>query len=228
MATLLMSTYYMTVSMALPQELIDHIIAQVADRYHWDALQQCSLVSHSFLLPSRKHLFTNIHINRATQCDKLHAVLARHPYIQSFIQYLRILYNDHTYPDDPSLCDNKSLIAILQLPLRCLKDLTICSLSVPLKWDNLNHEMKHALWVIIRCPTLTELTCSRLNIPATLLFDTPARTLVLEQGSLNLNVFDTESSLDSQTGFFSTRIEHCIWRFYEKQHSLYFCYLISE
>jgi hypothetical protein len=212
------------VSITLPQEIIEHIIVGVVDRNDRDILKACSLISHYFLRPSRKQLFADIYVRRATQCDKLHTVLARNPYIQTFIQSLNILFN--RCPDDTLLCNTESLITILQLPLLCcLRSLRISSWSVPLMWDNINYRMRHALWVTIHCSSLTKLTLYQLNIPVTLLFDTQVRTLGLEGGSLKLS--DRES-LDSQTRVLSSRIEHCIWRFCERQDSLYFCYPVSE
>jgi hypothetical protein len=53
----------------IPQDIIDKIIAEVGDDTR--LLKQCSLVSSSFLLPSRRQLFSRITLSDDQACQRI-------------------------------------------------------------------------------------------------------------------------------------------------------------
>ena len=73
-------------SVAIPQDIIDNIIEKVGDDCR--LLRKCALVSSSFLLPSRKHLFkfSKIVLRGDEACQRLHQFLVENPAIQSSVR----------------------------------------------------------------------------------------------------------------------------------------------
>jgi hypothetical protein len=138
-------------------------------------IKTCALVSHSFLRPSRKQLFSDIIIGTWVQCENLHLVLTQNPDIRQFVRKLKI--GGRSYQP---LFFEEALLSILQLPLYRLEELVIFSME-PLAWNDLSSEMNDALRDIIRSSTLTNLTLhNSTNVPITLFASlTQLRTLKL-------------------------------------------------
>jgi hypothetical protein len=76
----------MAKSVEIPQDIIDSIIAEVGDDTGPGLLKQFSLVSSSFLLPSRKQLFSRITIRNDKTCQGIHQLLVQNPVIQSLVR----------------------------------------------------------------------------------------------------------------------------------------------
>ena len=70
-------------SLEIPQDIIDSVIAAVGEDTR--LLKQCALVSSSFLLPSRKQLFSRITLRNDKTCWGIHQFLAQNPILQSSV-----------------------------------------------------------------------------------------------------------------------------------------------
>lgn len=69
---------------SIPQEIIANIVENIND----NLLRTCSLVSRSFLYPSRKRLSARIRLRAVRQCLGLLSLFVKYPYIQSYIKTL--------------------------------------------------------------------------------------------------------------------------------------------
>ena len=106
---------------ALPQELINHIIDQLASEQEDDnnevssckkALMACSLVSQSFLPQSKKHLFSYLHLSYPF---KLHLPL--YPTIAPYITHLALsvsAYHETEIQHNSNLLDVIPMLSPLQ------------------------------------------------------------------------------------------------------------------
>ena len=72
---------HMAKSLEIPQDIIDNVIAAVGDDKC--LLQKCALVSSSFLLPTRKQLFSRITLSSDRNCQGINQFLIQNPIIQS-------------------------------------------------------------------------------------------------------------------------------------------------
>ena len=208
--------------MDIPQDIIDNVIAVIGDDTH--LLKQCSLVSSSFLLPSRKHLFSKITISSVANCEGIHELLVQNPFIQPCVRTITVDGFRFNWVDDASL------LAILQLPFCCLERFSIfLPRNVDCLWDAMdwNHdsdawdwnyfsgELKNALWNIMLSSTLKTLCLSGItNLPMSLfLHIAPLTTLELD--SLSPNDFCEEySSMLTRAPTYGV-IGRCVWRFGE-------------
>jgi hypothetical protein len=164
----------MAKSLEIPQDIIDNVIAAIGDDKR--LLQQCALVSSSFLLPTRKQLFSRITLNSDQKCHGIHQFLVQNPVIQSFVRTITLTEDSNNIyrPKFPHWIDSTSLLAILRLPfcrLECF------SIGIPdwvgdkFKWDwnSFSRELKNALSNIIHSSTLKTLTLKGIiNVPITL------------------------------------------------------------
>ena len=142
----------------IPQEIIDNIIAAVGNFNDKRWLKQCALVSSSFLLPSRKQLFSRITLSNNRDCQGIHQFLVQNPIIQHFVRTI-ILKGSRWGPSGefskhPEWMNGTSLLAILRLPI-CLECFTIRGFW---DWDSFSSELKNALWNIIHSPSLKTLS----------------------------------------------------------------------
>ena len=78
-------------SVEIPQDIIDNVIAAVG--YNTRLLKKCTLVSSSFLLPSRKQLFSRIYLRSDQTCQGIHQLLVQNPVIQSFVRTITLEHN---------------------------------------------------------------------------------------------------------------------------------------
>ena len=110
----LISSYYkapMTKSVEIPQDIIDNVIVAVGDDTH--LLKQCTLVSSSFLLPSRKQLFSRITLRNDQTCQGIYNSSSE---IQSFSPLSEPLLS-WTIPSGSGITNFRSgWIAIRYLP----------------------------------------------------------------------------------------------------------------
>ena len=203
-------------SLEIPQDIIDNVIAEVGDDTR--LLKQCSLVSFSFLLPSRKKLFSKITLRNDQTCRGIHQLLIQNPVIQSFVRAITLKGSwDWQIPE---WMDDTSLPAILQLPLRHLEAFSIknCYNRTPWDWRSFTSEMKDALSNIIHSPSLKSLSLEAVtNLPTTF-FPQIVHLTTLELRSLSPYDFDNEnSSLLTSKGVapMATNtvpvIDRCVW-----------------
>lgn len=162
----------MTNPLTIPQDIIDGVIEAIDTK---STLRRCALVSSSFLLPSRKRLFSHIHLRSDTQCKRLHSVLIENSHILSFITNLTVIRRvpqtklslDLWFSKNPS-----SLLAILRLPLHRLTAFSLVSSPPFLQWGRISSNVQAAIQHIIRLPSLSKLHLSTINrMPISLLSD---------------------------------------------------------
>ena len=209
-------------TMEIPLDIIDNIIAAVGTDK--DVLNQCALVSSSFLLPSRKHLFSRITIRSDESCEGILQLLIQNPVILSFVRSITLTEPDwHMFPE---WINGTSLLAILRLPFCCLERFSITwrdddwdFRSEPWDWDCFSSEMEDALSNFILSSTLKTLSLNGItNVPTTFLI---AHLTTLELHTLSLNDFcDKNSSSLTQAASkevapkaSDTVIDRCVWRF---------------
>ena len=122
--------------MDIPQDIIDNVIAAVGndDTY---LLKQCALVSSSFLLPSRKQLFSRITLRSDTTCQGIYQLLVQNPVIKSFVRTISIENSQISWyqPEVPKWMNCISLFAILQLPFCNLEHFSITLNRKCLSWN---------------------------------------------------------------------------------------------
>jgi hypothetical protein len=219
--------YFAAVHMVeIPQDIIDSVIAEVGD----DArlLKQCSLVSSSFLFPSRKQLFSRITLSNDQTCQGIHQLLVQNPVIQSFVRTVTLTESLGT-----EWMNDTSLPAILRLPFCCLERFSISVFSDHLdrnywgrnrwNWDNFSSELKDALSNIIHTSNLKILSLEGItNVPITFFLHI-VHLKTLELHSISPYDFCNENS-SSLTRAASkgvsptashTAIDRCVWHLKE-------------
>ena len=225
---------HMAKSIDIPQDIIDSVMAAV--RYDTQSLKQCSLVSSSFLFPSRKYLFSEISITNDKDCQRIHQLLVQNPVIQTFVK-------DITWKIVRRWINSPSLLAILQLPFCCLESFSIFSCnsascdmilnlsedwsSEPWDWNSFSSEMKDALSnIMLSSPIKTLFLEGITNIPTTFFLHTTHLT-TLDLHSITSSDFcdDTSSSLTlaGSKGVAPMAsdivIDRCVWNYgYEQSH----------
>jgi hypothetical protein len=215
--------------MEIPQDIIENVIAAVG---HDDTqlLKQCSLVSSSFLRPSRKLLFSRITIGSDETCQGIYQLLVQNPVIQSFVRTITLLHMDGSLY--PKWMDSTSLLAILRLPFCCLECFSIILRRNDWNWNPkswgwnfFSSEMKDALSKIILSSTLKTLYLRGItNLPIAFFFHI-AHLKTLELDSLSPNDLRDENSCTltraaskgvAPMASHHIVIDRCVWRFGEE------------
>ena len=218
----------MAKSVEIPQDIIDSVIAAVGD----DArlLKKCALVSSSFLLPSRKHLFSRITLKSDQTCQGIHQFFVQNPVIQSFVRSISLANMEHK--NSEWMDGSTSLLAFLRLPFPCLEHFSIqlrnlwrynswvrLYLVSPWNWDSFSSELKDVLSNIVHLPTLKTLTLKGIpKVPITSFLQNVHLT-TLELHSRSPNHFGDENSssltLAASKGeapmASHTVIDRCLW-----------------
>ena len=216
----LMSHPSMANSVVIPQDIINNIIEEVGDDRR--LLKTCALVSSSFLLPSRKHLFkfSEIVLRGDGACQMLHQFLVENPVIQSSVRSITFKHDKASV--SYLQLNRTSLIAILRLPFRCLESFSIDAYmwydSPPLNWNDFSSGLKDALSTIMHSSTLKTLYLWQVIMPITLFHGIHLTKLWL--ASLSPNDFIGEQSRlltsaasEVTTTASHTVIDHCEWDF---------------
>jgi hypothetical protein len=112
-------------SVVIPQDIIDKIIETVDDDRDIRLLKECTLVSSSFLLPSRKRLFSRIYL-RSDQisCQRLQQFFVENPVILPSVRSITLNWG-YWESEASYFLNDTSLIAILRLPFCCLESFSI-------------------------------------------------------------------------------------------------------
>ena len=188
----------------IPQDIIYNVIAAVGDDKH--LLQQCALVSSSFLLPTRKQLFSGITLSNAQSCRGIHQFLVQNPVIQSFVRTITVA---HAVPSciwvegGTDWIHDASLPAILRLPFCHLERFSIYFRHWGKNWCDFSIELKVELWNIIHSSTLKSLSLDRITGLPIAIFLHIVHLTTLEL-SISPNSFHDENS-NSLTWLDSTR-----------------------
>jgi hypothetical protein len=171
----------MVLSASVPQELIDIIVFAVHDTddnsLRHETLQQCSLVSRSFLAPSRQWLFYHVTLDTAVKCRGIHGVLkANRSEIAPLIKSLLIdpAYPDHSLQDDgawfgnPELIINEGTLPHVLSMLSHVQTFKINQQARSLDWIvNFTPETHTAILNLLRLPSLTSISLFSLDhLPA--------------------------------------------------------------
>ena len=231
----------MAKSVELSQDIIDNIIAAGSD--DTDLLKQCSLVSSSFLHPSRKLLFSRITIRSNETCQGIHQLLIQTPVVQTFVRSITLTDAMHSWNAIPEWINSTSLLDILRLPFCCLESFSIVIFdddedamtfwiteptasdifdSELWDWNHFNNEMKDALSNIMRSSTLKTLCLNGItNVPSTFLHIANLRTLELHYLTPNHFCDENSSTLTRAASKGAapmasssyTVIDRCVWRF---------------
>ena len=212
-------------SVEIPQDIIDNIIEAVGNLNDKCLLKQCTLVSSSFLLPSRKQLFSSITLGNDETCQRIHRFLVQNPVIQAFVRAITLTdhYSYYTF-SFPRWMNGISLLALLQLPFGCLQSFSIDLrsdgyLSYPRKWDNFNSELQDALSHIIHSSNLKTLSLKGIRqLPITIFpHIVQLRTLELFSPSPEDfgNVNPSSPASKGEPTASHPVIERCVWRLRE-------------
>ena len=201
----------------IPQDIIDNVIAAVGDDTR--LLKQCALVSSSFLLPSRKQLFSRITLRSDQSCQGIHQLLVQNPVIQSFVRSIAL--KEQLYSSNSEWINGTSLLAILRLPFHCLERFSI---AVTQDYRYFSGELKDALSNIIHTSTLKTLSLFGVTqVPITFFLHIVHLT-TLELYSISPSNFSGEnSSSESLTRTWAASngvasrtapvIDRCVWHF---------------
>ena len=199
---------------AIPQDIIYNIIEAVASDNDRRLLRKCALVSSSFLLPCRKHLFSELILRTDRACQRLHQFLVENPVVQSFVRRITIKPMSSNSEYNPT-----SLIAILRLSFCCLESFSITGrVRYPLNWNDFSTEMKDALSTVIHSSTLKNLYVNKINVPIMLFLDINLNKLELTD--FRPDKFDGESWLPKlattegvPTTASHTVVDYCVCRY---------------
>jgi hypothetical protein len=227
--------------MFIPLDIIENILSEIGD--DTPLLQQCSLVSSSFHLFSRKHLFSEVFIKSAQTCRRLHLVLVQNPEIPPLIRKIRILdpgnnRSSHVLSPEMGWINGDSLFNILQFPFRFLRCLEFSIAKAdytrnlyPLDWTCLRNELKAALSSIVQLSTLETLSLDGINHLPTTFFLNIARLMTLELTFLSPDLFCDEntSSLTraasnlnlKEVMSITSQVDQCVWRFKKVEEKKY-------
>ena len=197
----------------ISQDIIYNIIEAVGDDKR--LLKACALVSSSFLLPCRKHLFSKLYLSRDQTCQRLHQFLVENPVVQSFVRSIAIGFYQ--------LLNCTSLIAILRLPFCCLESFSVIgnkmSAWAPLDWNDFSSELKDTLSTVIHSSTLKNLHLDITSVPNMLFLGINLTKLEFTDVRVSFNEFDGEQSrlLTSAASevVLHTVVDHCAWNYFD-------------
>ena len=209
--------------MDIPQDIIDNVIAAVGNDKR--LLKKCSLVSSSFLRPSRKQLFSRIILMDDQRFQGIYQLLVQNPVIKSFVRTLTLCTG--TAPVNSEWVNGTSLLAILRLPFCCLENVSInVWWGSGANWNYFSSELKDALLNIIHSSTLKTLFLDGVSeVPITFFFHiVHLTTLKLDSISPYDFADRNSSSLARATSkgvvepiASHTVIDRCVWCFDSEQ-----------
>jgi hypothetical protein len=201
----------------IPQDIIDNVIAAVGDDTR--LLKQCTLVSSSFLLPSRKQLFSRISLQSKHRCREIYQFLVQNPVIKSFVRSISVkrMWDRKT----ANWMNGRPLLAILRLTfchLECFS-INVCP-EFAWTWNSFGSELKDAFLNIVHLSTLKTLSLRGIiEVPITLFHTAHLTTLELDSIFPNDFVGENSSSLAwaASKGVAPiashTVIDRCVWLF---------------
>ena len=192
----------------IPQDIIDNIIETLAVDDYDDGrfLKRCAVVSSSFLLPCRKHLFSKLSLRFDETCQSLHQFLVENPGVLSFVRSIAIK------PTYPRQWNRTWFIAILRLPFRCLESFYIDNKHYQLNWNkDFSSELKDALLSIIHSSTLKNFYLENIfRVPTMMFLGINLTTLGLTN-LLRNNFDDVQSRVVTSEEVATTVVDHCVW-----------------
>ncbi|KAK7061277.1 D-ser-dehydrat domain-containing protein [Favolaschia claudopus] len=189
--------WYYIVEDALPQELFDHIIAQLADDL--DSLRTCALVSSSFLHTARGHLFSNIKVGPLDlehSIEDLSEILTRFPYLTGRVRSLHLwdhIMRRYSWIEDSRSSAVAPRVADFSGMLVSLKRFVITIEAGFVHWANISKPLRKSIRLVVAIPTLTSVELNGLyGLPFTLF----ANCSALKSVKLKWVSFDERDNLD--------------------------------
>ncbi|KAF9459602.1 hypothetical protein BDZ94DRAFT_1324664 [Collybia nuda] len=130
---------------AIPQEIIDEIIAHLTDDL--PTLHCCSSTSYSLYVSSRKHIFSTICLYNTSATQNLLSLLDQNPGVANFVRTLHV----YTSPRE-----NTTTLPAVLARLSFVRNLIIGreGESGSMNWYAIPHATKHALEQLITSPAL--------------------------------------------------------------------------
>jgi hypothetical protein len=145
---------------SFPQEIIDKIIDELSFDHH--TLKQCSTVSRSFCVPSRRHLFYSISFITMKTVILFHRLLIRTPDIARNVRRVQVglydYYRHGTVDGEPGEGGNakrletNTLLAEVFASMSCVKTFGWRAAAV---WDKLSCDLRSALVKLFHCNLTT-------------------------------------------------------------------------
>lgn len=143
----------MAPSLSVPQDLVDEIISHLHDDI--DALKKCTMVSHSFYLPSRKLLFSSIILNNPDSITGLYSLLIDAPDIANLIRDLHLQIF-------PELDDIDVILSEISRSIKQLQHLVLGHRDAyGVYWQDIPNNYRNALKTLVCLDSLRslELAC---------------------------------------------------------------------
>ena len=146
----------------VPKDIITRIIGHFSDD-DFDTLEECSVVSHAFSVPSQKRLFSIVHIGPGRKlCRRLYRLLTRSPHIASYIRELHVV---------DRVRDGKGWVPIYEAFPRLLQTVTpyLQSFSLSFReyagveWDRLPADLQSSLLDLFRSSRLVSIKVSHIH-----------------------------------------------------------------
>jgi len=213
--------------MDIPQDIIENVIAAVGD--DTQLLIKCCLVSSSFLLPSRKKLYSSITLRYNHIFPEIYQLLVQNPVIKSFVRTLTLKF-EFRVPGSVTdkWVNGTSLLAILRLPFCCLERFSIIApyeFGLKWSWNSFSSEVKDALLNIIHLSTLKTFSLEGVSkVPITFFHIVHLTTLKLGSISPYDFVGKNSSSLARagskgvvEPTASRTVVDRCVWCFKFKE-----------
>jgi hypothetical protein len=150
-----------------PQEIIDKTIDELSDDE--TTLQQCSTVSRSFHISSRRHLFFSINLFSVQKIVLFHRLLLRTPDIGRNVREIRLTVGDHwggiigSADSERQIVDMEKYVATSSLLadifpfLPCIKSFIWLN---GVSWNELPSNLRLALVTLFQSPSLTTIDIS--------------------------------------------------------------------
>jgi len=150
-------------SVQIPQDVLECIIDELHSDI--DTLKTCAVISHSFLAPTRRHLFHSIRLDTPLLSHRLCNLFTTRPEIALYVRKLFLLTGDSLHRQS-WLASDKSLPTILRM-VDHLQMFTMSQLTQLIYWDKFSTEVASALADRFRSPMLTVVKiwqCRRLPV----------------------------------------------------------------
>lgn len=176
----------------LNQDIIDCVVEHLKDdSIH---LKTCAQVSHSFLIPSRRHLFFTVSLDQPSSSQRLYDVLTCEPELALLIRQLHVTNSNIKLFDQPVwFAIEKSLPGILRM-VHHVQMMQFCDFlksgEERVSWDGLSIELQSVFVERLQSPSLVELGIEQIiNIP----FSVVRHFTHLTRLSLSCDIFDMRS-----------------------------------
>jgi hypothetical protein len=149
------------------KEIIDNIIEELSSDE--DTLKQCSTVSQSFYVPSRRHLFSSINLCEIERAVLFHCLLIQTPDIARHVRMIEVGFpRSSTYVDaegeEVDVTEWLGTSTVLAEVLASLPRVETLVWDAHAEWHELSCDLQSALVKLFQC-NLTTIDISYLSFP---------------------------------------------------------------